>query len=184
MDGIFLPPQLIYQGKSPKCLPEIRFPEEWDITYTENHWSNEETTIQYIHNIILPFIHKQKTAKKLLPDQRALCIFDNFKAQLTSDVLQLLKDSFIDTVFVPANCTDQLQPLDLSVNKPAKDFLKRKFEEWYAEQVFINSAKAPIKFPLSTMKPVGAQWIKELYKYISDHPDIIRNGFKAAGVTE
>ena len=116
MDGIFFPPQLIYQGKSPKCLPEIRFPEEWDITYTENHWSNEETTIQYIHNIILPFIHKQKTVKKLLPDQRALCIFDNFNAQLTSDVLQLLKDSFIDSVFVPANCTDQLQPLDLIVS--------------------------------------------------------------------
>ena len=78
--------------------------------------------------IILPsFIHKQKMAKKLPPDQRALCIFDNFKAQLTSDVLQLLKDSFIDTIFVPGNCTDQLQPWDLSVNKPAKDFLKRKF---------------------------------------------------------
>ena len=51
MDGIFLPPQFIYQGKSPKCLPEIRFPEDWDFTYTFNHWSNEETTIQYIHNL-------------------------------------------------------------------------------------------------------------------------------------
>jgi len=98
---------------------------------------------------------------------------------LTNDVLQLLKDSLIDTVFVPVNCTDQLQPLDhLSVNKPAKDFLKRKFEEWYSEQVFINGVTAPIKFPLNVMKPVSAQWIKDLYKYISDHPDIIQNGFK------
>ena len=29
-----------------------------------------------------------------------------------------------------ANCADRHQPLDLSVNKPAKDFLRGKFEEW------------------------------------------------------
>jgi len=60
IDGILLPPQLTYQGKSPKCLPETRFPEDWDITYTFNHWLNEETTIQYIHNIFIPFIYKQE----------------------------------------------------------------------------------------------------------------------------
>ena len=125
--------------------------------YTVNHWSNEETTIQYIQKIILPFIHKQKAEKNLPAEQRALCIFDNFKAQLTNNVLQLLTDSSIDVVFVPANCTDQLQPLDLSVNKPAKDFLKCKFEEWHSEQVFIGRATAPIKFPLSMMKRGSAQ---------------------------
>jgi len=69
-------------------------------------------------------------AENLPADQRALCIFDNFKAQLISDVLQLLKDSLYDTLFAPVNYTSQLQPLDLSVHKPAKDFLKSKFEEW------------------------------------------------------
>jgi len=34
-----------------------------------------------------------------------------------------------------ANTTDLLQPMDLSVNKPAKDFLKRHFEDWYSQQV-------------------------------------------------
>ena len=58
-------------------------------------------------------------------------IFDNFKGQLTDDVLQLLEQSFIDVVFVPPNCTDQLQRLDLSVNKSAKDFLRGKFQQWY-----------------------------------------------------
>lgn len=36
MDGFF-PPQLIYQGKSPKCFPQIRYPDDWHVTYTENH---------------------------------------------------------------------------------------------------------------------------------------------------
>ena len=58
-----------------------------------------------------------------------LCIFDNFKGQLTDEVLQLLEDNFIDVVFVPLNCTDQLQPLDLSVNKSAKDIFKEKVLE-------------------------------------------------------
>ena len=45
MDGNFLPPQLVYAGKTPKRLPNIDFPEDWDITFTENHWCNEAVMI-------------------------------------------------------------------------------------------------------------------------------------------
>ena len=117
-------------------------------------------------------------------NQSSLCIFDNFKAQLTAEVLELLKSNHVETVFVPPNSTDQLQPLDLSVNKPAKDFLRKKFEQWYALQVYNQGTAVPIKFPLRIMKPLGAQWIKELYSYMLEHPDIARNGFKAAGIAD
>lgn len=60
----------------------------------------------------------------LASDRHALCIFDNFKGQLTDEVLKLLEDSNVDVVFVLPNHTDRLQPLDLSVNKSAKDYLK------------------------------------------------------------
>ena len=41
----FLPPQIIYAGKTPRCLPSTKFPEDWSITtFTENHWANEKTT--------------------------------------------------------------------------------------------------------------------------------------------
>ena len=132
LDGFFLPPQLIYQGKSPNCLPQIRFPCEWYIMYTPNHWANEQTTVDYVQKIILPYISRKKKEMNLPANQSSMCIFDNFKAQLTAQVLELLKSNHVETVFVPPNCTDQLQPFDLSVNKPAKDFLRKKFEEWYA----------------------------------------------------
>ena len=36
--GVFLPIQLIYQGKTERCLPKFKFPKEFHVTYTKNHW--------------------------------------------------------------------------------------------------------------------------------------------------
>ena len=41
----------------------------------------------------------------------------------------------VQVAIVPANCTDRLQPLDVSVNKVAKEFLHGQFQEWYSEQI-------------------------------------------------
>ena len=35
--GDFLPPQIMYEGKTPRCLPKYNFPEKWHITYSTNH---------------------------------------------------------------------------------------------------------------------------------------------------
>ena len=66
----------------------------------------------------------------------AIIIMDNFKGQITDQIVQLLSDNTVHVVLTPPNCTDQLQPgLDLSVNKPTKEFLRSKFSDWYSEQV-------------------------------------------------
>ena len=191
LDGNFLPVQLIFQGKTSACLPRAKSPSGWHLTYTHNHWATEEATKDHIEKIILPYLTEKKKELKLRNDQRALCIFDNFKGQLTDDVLQLLERNNIDIVFVPANCTDRLQPLDLSVNKPAKDFLRDKFQQWHSDQIFdqLNDdlslvANAVTKFPLHVMKPLVLKWMEELQSYMLTHPDIIKNGFQAAGITD
>ena len=135
MSGHFLPIQLVYQGKTGKCLPKFKFPEDWDIAYTSNHWCNETTMRQYISKIILPYIRCKCEELKLAVDQPVVLIFDNFKGQCTPQLLKFLDTNNISVILVPPNCTDRLQPLDLSVNKAAKEFLRRKFHEWYAKQV-------------------------------------------------
>ena len=119
-----VPIQLIYCRKSRACLPPTKFPSDWHITYSHNHWANEKTSKDYIEKIILPYLRIKRQELDLAHDHHALCIFDNFKGQLTANVLQLLEENHLDIVFVPPNYTDRLQPLDLSVNKPAKDFLR------------------------------------------------------------
>ena len=40
--GDFLPVQLIYGGVTDKCHPQVKFPESFHITHSQNHWSNED----------------------------------------------------------------------------------------------------------------------------------------------
>ena len=37
---------------------------------------------------------------------------------------------------------------------------------------------------LSVMKPLNAMWLKEAHKYLKNNPNIIKNGFKASGITD
>ena len=37
LSGTFLPPQIIYKGKTKACLPKVTFPTDWHITFSHNH---------------------------------------------------------------------------------------------------------------------------------------------------
>ena len=83
LSGEFLPPQLIYQGKTPACLPRYKFPGDWYLTCTPNHWSNEDKMKEYIEFIIIPYVDRKRKELSLPSDQPALAIFDVFKGQQT-----------------------------------------------------------------------------------------------------
>ena len=185
MTGDFLPPQIIYQGKTPKCLPKVVFPESWHVTFTQNHWANEKTTIDYLNMILLPYIEEKR--KALSVTAPALVIFDRFKGQCTEAVLSLLEKNNILMAVVPGNCTNRLQPLDISANKPAKELLRGKFQTWYSDQICQTMkegvAEKSIDLKMSIVKPLGAQWLIELYNYMKSKPEIIVNGFHGSGIT-
>ena len=52
----------------------------------------------------------------------ALVLLDSFTGQGTQEIYDLLEANNINSVMVPANCTDRLQLLDVSINKTVKDF--------------------------------------------------------------
>ena len=90
-------------------------------------------------------------------------------------------------IIIPANCTDKLQPLDLSVNKPAKDFMRAKFQKWYSEIIckqLEDKVEEEVDLRLSIMKPLTARWTIDMCEYFRSRPDIIINGFNAAGIVE
>ena len=133
----FFPMQLIYTGKTLRCLPKgITFPDGFDVTFTSNHWSNEEKAIQHIGKIVLPYLKQTREEFNLPPDQKALLIFDVFKGQTTQRYQEYIHNNHMVLVNVPANMTRYFQPFDLTINGQSKQFLlKKKFKEWYSKQV-------------------------------------------------
>lgn len=74
--GKFLPPQIIYAGKANRCLPTVKFPDNWLVTHTQNHWANEKTTKDYIEQILLPYVKETRKVLSLAENRPVLVIFD------------------------------------------------------------------------------------------------------------
>ena len=131
LDNKFLPMQLIYQGKTDQSLPKVKFPNGFSLSANESHYSNEKESLKFLEEIILPYVQAERE-KLGIVDQKALLIFDVFRGQTTDKVLKVLEDNDILATKVPPNMTHLFQPLDLTVNKVAKDFTKNKFSEWFS----------------------------------------------------
>ena len=119
----FLPMQLIYQCKT-VSLPKVKFPDGFSLSINEIHCSNENEALTFIEEIILPYILEEHE-KLGCPNQKALFGFDVSGGQTTDKVLKVLGDNDILATKVPPNMTHLFQPLDLTVNKVAKDFFRR-----------------------------------------------------------
>lgn len=194
LDGHLLPPQLIYQGTTSMCHPNINFPDDWAITHSPNHWSTEETMLEYIEGVIVPYV---EAVRENLPvaqiNQPALAIFDVFAAHRSEKVLSALKKANIRYVFVPAGCTDELQPLDQTVNKKYKELLKTEFQNWYSEKVRQklenqkpgeNIGLVDIDMRTSTIKPLHAKWVQKVHDVISKDCDFLANSFTSVGINK
>ena len=120
--GDFLPVQVIYIGKTERCHLSYSFLPTWSITHSPKHWSTEKTMLEYITHIIVPYVERVRDD---VGEKSAAVIIDNFKAQVTNAVINLLEEHGIYVCLLPANTTDRLQPMDVGVNNPAKDYFKR-----------------------------------------------------------
>ena len=183
--GVLLPFQLIYAGKTSRCHPTYKFPDNWQITHSTKHWSNEDTMLQYIQDIIIPFVNETRQNIGADEKQPALAIFDHFKGQMTERVIQKLEDNYLHSVLIPANYTGLLQPMDVSVNKVVKSYLRSEFSKWYSDQLAEKLSKdceECVDLSTARMKSVGARWLVNLYEHLENSPDIIVNDFRHAGI--
>ena len=60
LDGKFLPPQIIYGGKTLQSLPRVKFPPTFSLNANPKHYSNEQESIKLLNEIIVPYIKKER----------------------------------------------------------------------------------------------------------------------------
>ena len=162
MSGEFLPIQVIYEGKTTRCLSKCAFPENFDIKFSDNHWSNTEKTISFLKKVVFPHFKIVHQTKGFPNEQMSLVTIDTFKGQDNEEVAKLCRENNCVLIIVPHNLTNKFLPPNTTFNKPAKSFIKDKYNTWCSEQVTkqlnegIDPADIEVSLNLSQVKPLHA----------------------------
>ena len=59
-----------------------------------------------------------------------MLVWDSFRAHLSKPVRSTLRSINTECVVIPGGMTSMLQPLDVSINKPFKDRMRAKWQNW------------------------------------------------------
>ena len=139
--------------------------------------------MRFAKKVIYRFVKKQREKYNLNETDHALVKWDIYYTHIDVGVLQWLLSKNIHVVIVPANYTDDLQEMDVAINKPFKTQLAHGFVNWRAgvacdqlnagvtpEQVFVD-------YGLKAIKHLHVQWVKSAWKYCIDN-GFIKKAFK------
>ena len=143
--------QAIWAGKTAECEPkrqvQEQYPEQFHF-HTHNHWStptSKEALIDRLFQIHIAQFMLAWTTRATLVDSPAssslqphlpcrLLLLDVHSSNRDKDMFARLRLRYpiLLILFVPANCTSLLQPLDVNFNGPIKRHIKALAAPWLA----------------------------------------------------
>ena len=141
-DGDKLPPLIIFKGKTggriEKELSSNKYVKEKKcfICVNENACANDKIIAFWFYHIWLAYLKNPEN----LCDNLGYLILDKASSHITQNILDSFKSNNQYLSFVPAGLTRFIQPLDVVVNKPFKDSLRKVYLE-YCSQLNDNSVK-------------------------------------------
>lgn len=163
-DGNKLPPYVILRRKT---LPKENLPQGVIFRCNEKGWMTNELMIDWLKSV-------WNRRPGALLKRRGMLVLDAFRGHTTDEVKTLLRDEMsTDLVVIPGGMTSQLQVLDVVVNKPFKDSLRRLYNDWLVAGDHALTPSGKIKKP--SIAQIG-NWIKTAWDNIP--ADFIIRGFK------
>jgi hypothetical protein len=143
-DGELAPYMLIFAGLTDLVHPRrVPPPKGCVYSHSPNHWANEDTTIKFVKEIIVPFVQAKRQARREATraienedavGEWAVLIWDGFAPHKRQPVVDLLLAHRIKPFVLPPNCTSAYQPLDRNFNGPEKVLLTNHFSTWLATE--------------------------------------------------
>jgi hypothetical protein len=186
MSGEMLPMQLIFTGKTEKCLP-AHTPESIaagvHLTHSLNHWSNQQTMQQYISEVIVPY-GKQQAVAHGLHDPHIILVLDVWAVHKSVEFRTYLrKHPNIHLCFVPPNCTSKLQVADVVLQRPFKHGIHSRFNEWAAETLRVQYSEGAFTglnahLKMRFIKPNILKWAVESWQKLKEGSLYIQSGWK------
>lgn len=172
LSGEKLNPLIVFKGRPQGSisrnilLNRINLPATIEYSVQENAWADERVMIEWIEKCFSPYLVDKS--------RRSLLILDTYKAHMTARFVSAVSALNCDIIYIPGGLTPILQPLDISVNKPIKDYIRDSYSRW-ARNVFDSETclRRPTRDEI-------ARFLEQAWERLSR--DIIISGFNFAGI--
>jgi len=152
--------------------------------HSENHWSNQQTMQQWIKEVLLPYSERRIHEHNLPRDSHIILLLDAWAVHKSEEFRLFLQTHFphIHLVYVPANCTGQLQVADVVLQRPFKHGIRQRFSLWCAdilrEQVRTNDLLGLAPYlKMSQIKPRLLEWVVSSWSKLQQGRDYIKMGW-------
>ena len=144
--GDILRPFIVFKGKCDgRIAREFGNPEKSDFPVDcsymcqDRAWMDEAVMLQWVKEVLEPW------SKHVPPGIVPYLLLDSYKCHLMSSVVRAIQDLEIEVEHIPGGCTGLVQPLDVGVNKPLKNRIRRKWEEYMLEEGLAMTVEATDK---------------------------------------
>lgn len=192
-NGVLLPMQIIFTGKTVRCLPKthaarICLDYGFHLTMSTNHWSNLQTCQQFVRCILVPYFEHVVKEMGLPQSQKMIWLLDCWSVHKSEAFLTWMKKEYpsICVLFIPANCTSKLQPADVVLQRPIKCGFTRCYKQWSStciqQQLENNVSDVQLDLKIGTLREELCTWLLQTWKEVGSRTSMIVKGWDKCGL--
>ena len=102
---------------------------------------------------------------------------DQFKAHVTESTKRLANKLKTHLTVIPGGLTSQLQPLDVSINKPFEGFMHEEWAKWIEAPTHHITPAGRVKWPSISV----CEWVKNSWQRVKSETTV--KSFKKCGIS-
>ena len=159
---------------------------------TDTHWCSLNS-LKMVIDRIGKHAESVMVERNLEPqDQKWIFIMDCYGVHISLGFLTWAKEKWprMIPVFIYANCTAWLQPLDISFNGPFKRMLREEAGTWLAQHMqeqlakCSDPSKVELNISLTYLRPLMVKWLAKAHERMSKEHATIKRGWDLSGMGE
>jgi DDE superfamily endonuclease len=143
--GSTLPLMIVYKGKpNGRIVHDFTdatkgYPAVCSYVCQDSAWMDERRVmLEWVDDVLKPY--HVATAP---PDVVPLLFLDSYKCHLMSSVVSKIQDLGIKVQHIPGGCTGLTQPVDMGINKPLKNRIRNKWEDYMLTEGLLHNRTKP-----------------------------------------
>lgn len=185
LSGEFSPVKLRYNEKSGLCHPKVKLCTRFGITYSENHWPNQEIVISLLTKMVFALLKRKRGSFNRASNSKALLFFDVLKTK------QHLKSiTFQKRIIVLSNMFPTA--IQIFFNHWTSQSIKKqnvlarlvRIKSYLSIERGIKPDNVKVDVKLTIVKSVHAGGIIDVYIHIQSSGSLVKFGFRKALHTE